>query len=86
MSADPVIAFGQQPCGVFPRRFFVAEIRTARRMQAQLGGRLVFLCHDGDHDPRETRTILRQRETPEITFVPREEIDRPDETRTGVPW
>ena len=61
MTDAPVIAFGQQPCGFFPRRFFVAKIRTARRLQAELGGRIVFFCHDSDHDPRETRTILRHR-------------------------
>jgi hypothetical protein len=38
MSDAPVIAFGQQPCGFFPRRFLVAKIRTARRLQAQIGG------------------------------------------------
>ena len=53
---EPVIAFGQQPCGFFPRRFLVAKIRTARRLQAEIGGRIVFFCHDSDHDPRETRT------------------------------
>ena len=63
MSAEPVIAFGQQPCGFFPRRFLVAKIRTARRLQAEIGGRIVFFCHDSDHDPRETRTILRHRAT-----------------------
>jgi hypothetical protein len=63
MSGDPVIAFGQQPCGFFPRRFLVAKIRTARRLQAALGGRIVYFCHDSDHDPRETRTILRHRAT-----------------------
>jgi hypothetical protein len=65
MSDAPVIAFGQQPCGFFPRRFLVAKIRTARRLQAQIGGRIVFFCHDSDHDPRETRTILRHRTTDE---------------------
>jgi hypothetical protein len=65
MSAEPVIAFGQQPCGFFPRRFLVAKIRTARRLQAQIGGRIVYFCHDSDHDPRETRTILRHRGTGE---------------------
>ena len=65
MSAEPIIAFGQQPCGFFPRRFLVAKIRTARQMQAQMGGRLVFFYHDSDHDPRETRTILRHRATGE---------------------
>ena len=63
MSAEPVIAFGQQPCGFFPRRFLVAKIRTARRLQAEFGGRVVYFCHDSDHDPRETRTILRHRAT-----------------------
>ena len=63
MSAEPVVAFGQQPCGFFPRRFLVAKIRTARRLQAELGGRVVYFCHDSDHDPRETRTILRHRAT-----------------------
>jgi hypothetical protein len=63
MSVEPIIAFGQQPCGFFPRRFLVAKIQTARRLQAQMGGRIVFFYHDSDHDPRETRTILRHRTT-----------------------
>jgi hypothetical protein len=65
MSAGSVIAFGQQPCGFFPRRFLVAKLRTARRLQVELGGRIVFFYHDSDHDPRETRTILRHRATGE---------------------
>ena len=60
---SPVICFGQQPCGFFPRRFLVAKIRTARRLQAELGGEIVYFCHDSDHDPRETQTILRDRRT-----------------------
>ena len=65
MSATPVICFGQQPCGFFPKRFLVAKIQTARRLQAELGGEIVFFCHDSDHDPRETRTTLRHRTTNE---------------------
>ena len=65
MSVEPTIAFGQQPCGFFPRRFLVAKVRTARRLQAEMGGRIVFFCHDSDHDPRETQTILRRRTTGE---------------------
>ena len=38
MSVEPIIAFGQQPCGFFPRRFLVAKIRTALGLQAQMGG------------------------------------------------
>lgn len=65
MSAGPIIAFGQQPCGFFPRRYLFAKFQTARRLQSEIGGEIVFFCHDGDHDPRETRTILRHRKTNE---------------------
>ena len=63
--STPVIAFGQQPCGFFPRRFLVAKILTARRLRAELGGEIVFFLHDSDHDPRETQTLLRRRDTGE---------------------
>jgi hypothetical protein len=59
--SGPRICFGQQPCGFFPRRYLFAKIATARRLQAELGGEIVFFCHDSDHDPRETQTILRHR-------------------------
>jgi hypothetical protein len=65
MSASPIICFGQQPCGFFPKRFLVAKILTARRLQQELGGEIVFFFHDSDHDPRETRTTLRHRKTNE---------------------
>lgn len=61
----PLICFGQQPCGFFPRRFLAAKIRTARRLQSEIGGEIVFFCHDSDHDPRETQTTLRSRATGE---------------------
>jgi hypothetical protein len=63
--SSPVICFGQQPCGFFPRRFLYAKFETARRLQAELGGEIVFFFHDSDHDPRETQTILRHRKTGE---------------------
>jgi hypothetical protein len=65
MSA-PLICFGQQPCGIFPRRFLFAKIQTARRLQKELGGEIVFFYHDSDHDPRETITILRDLHTGEL--------------------
>jgi hypothetical protein len=55
----PIICFGQQPCGFFPKRFLVAKILTARRLQREIGGEIVFFFHDSDHDPRETITIVR---------------------------
>lgn len=61
----PIICFGQQPCGFFPRRFLVAKVQTARRLQKEIGGEIVFFYHDSDHDPRETRTTLRHRTTNE---------------------
>ena len=65
MTTSPVICFGQQPCGFFPKRFLVAKIQTARRLQAEIGGEIVFFYHDSDHDPRETKTLLRHRKTGE---------------------
>lgn len=59
----PVICFGQQPCGFFPRRFLYAKFVTARKLQAEIGGEIVFFFHDADHDPRETQTTLRHRKT-----------------------
>jgi hypothetical protein len=69
MTTQPVIAFGQQPCGFFPRRFLFAKIQTARRLQSEIGGEIVFFYHDSDHDPRETRTILRHRKTNEAACL-----------------
>jgi hypothetical protein len=63
MSIAPVICLGQQPCGFFPRRYLLAKIQTARRLQSELGGEIIFFYHDSDHDPRETRTTLRHRKT-----------------------
>jgi hypothetical protein len=65
MTTAPVICFGQQPCGFFPKRYLVAKILTARRLQSELGGEIVFFCHDSDHDPRETRIVVRHRKTRE---------------------
>lgn len=62
---SPVICLGQQPCGFFPRRFLTAKLATARRLQRELGGEIVFFYHDSDHDPRETQTILRHHRTGE---------------------
>jgi hypothetical protein len=59
----PIICFGQQPCGFFPKRFLWAKIVTARRLQREVGGEIVFFFHDSDHDPRETATVLRDRRT-----------------------
>jgi hypothetical protein len=58
---QPVICFGQQPCGFFPKRFLYAKIVAARRLQAEIGGEIVFFLHDSDHDRRETITVLKER-------------------------
>lgn len=62
--AEPVICFGQQPCGIFPNRFLFAKIKTARRLREELGaGRIVFFLHDSDHDYRETYAAMTNRHT-----------------------
>jgi hypothetical protein len=79
MSALPIICFGQQPCGFFPKRFLVAKIKTARRLQKEIGGEIVFFYHDADHDPRETKTLLRHHtsgEAFELNFVFENKLQR----------
>lgn len=66
MSKAPRICFGQQPCGFFPKRFFVAKVQTARQLQAKIGGEIVCFYHDSDHDPRETKTVMRHPQTNEL--------------------
>ncbi len=61
--SDPIICFGQQPCGFFPKRFLVAKFTAARRLQSEIGGEIVFFYHDSDHDPRETKTILHRHDS-----------------------
>jgi hypothetical protein len=75
----PVICFGQQPCGFFPRRFLFAKFQTARRLQKEIGGEVVFFYHDSDHDPRETQTTLRHwktGETAELNFAVENKVQR----------
>jgi hypothetical protein len=75
----PIICFGQQPCGFFPKRFLFAKIQTVRRLQKEIGGEMVFFCHDSDHDSRETKTILRHRKTNEsaqLNFAVENKIQR----------
>jgi len=67
--SSPIICFGQQPSGFFPKRFLVAKIFTARKLQQEIGGEIVFFYHDSDHDPRETRTVLRHRKTNEPAML-----------------
>ncbi|MGI9087155.1 MAG: hypothetical protein ACR2HH_05360 [Chthoniobacterales bacterium] len=38
-------------------------METARRLQREIGGEVVFFYHDSDHDPRETVTVLHERAT-----------------------
>jgi hypothetical protein len=64
--SGPVICFGQQPCGFFPKRFFYSKVVTARRLQQEVGGTIVYFCHDSDHDHRETTTPLRDLKTGEL--------------------
>ena len=76
---SPVICFGQQPCGFFPKRFLFAKIQAARRLQSEIGGEIVFFYHDSDHDPRETKTLLRHRTTNEpahLNFAFQNKIQR----------
>ena len=59
MASTNIICFGQQPNGFFPKGFFVDKILTARELQRQIGGKIVWFCHDSDHDYRETVTKIK---------------------------
>ncbi len=62
---EPIICFGQQPNGIFPKRYLFAKIKTARELQKKIGGKIVFFYHDADADYRETITILEDLQTGE---------------------
>ncbi len=63
MDSQPIICFGQQPNGFFPKRFFYAKVRSARNLQKEIGGKIVFFYHDSDADYRETITIMNDKTT-----------------------
>ena len=67
--SEPVICFGQQPCGFFPKRFFYSKLVTALRLRRELGGRVVWFCHDSDHDYRETTTPLVDLKTGDLKRI-----------------
>lgn len=67
--SEPVICFGQQPCGIFPNRFVFSKIKTARRLQKEIGGRIVFFLHDSDHDHRETCSKLTNKHTGKLERI-----------------
>ncbi|MGE0490573.1 MAG: hypothetical protein AB7S38_15305 [Vulcanimicrobiota bacterium] len=73
-----IICLGQQPCGFLPKRFLVAKLLTARRVQQEAGGRLVLFYHDSDHDHRETRTSLRdaQGRLEHLNFAVADKLER----------
>lgn len=56
--STPIICFGQQPNGILPKRFLIAKINTAKKLQKEIGGKIVFFYHDSDADYRETITTF----------------------------
>ncbi|MDD2807661.1 MAG: hypothetical protein PHW95_04045 [Patescibacteria group bacterium] len=63
MASQPIICFGQQPCGFFPKRYLIAKINSAQALQQKIGGKIIFFYHDSDHDYRETITVMRDCQT-----------------------
>jgi len=41
---------------LFSKTISLCKIVTARQLQQEIGGEIVFFFHDSDHDPRETIT------------------------------
>ena len=65
MTSKPVICFGQQPCGFFPKRYLFAKIKTARRLQKEIGGEIVFFL------PRQRSRSARDDDFPSASQVRR---------------
>ena len=65
MSATPVIASASSRAA--SSRGASSSPRSGRRgdCRPRSAASIVYFCHDSDHDPRETRTILRHRKTGE---------------------
>ncbi|MBP6060682.1 MAG: hypothetical protein KA515_01600 [Candidatus Pacebacteria bacterium] len=77
--SEPVICFGQQPSGFFPKRYVYAKIKTARELQKKIGGKIVFFYHDSDADYRETITVmtdLKTKEEARINFLVENKIQK----------
>jgi hypothetical protein len=62
---EPIICFGQQPNGIFPKRYLYAKIESAKKLQKEIGGRIIFFYHDSDADYRETITLMHDLKTGE---------------------
>ncbi len=76
---EPIICIGQQPNGFFPKRFFVSKIETAKKLQKEIGGSIVWFCHDSDSDYRETVTTLIDRQSgvrANLNFVQENKIQK----------
>jgi len=76
--SDPVICFGQQPNGFFPKRFFYSKVVTARRLRQEIGGR-------SDHDNRETSPPLRDLKTGEVKRLAAADFRLEMYRRLGLP-
>ncbi len=77
--STPVICFGQQPNGIFPKRYLYAKIQTAKKLQKEIGGRIVFFYHDSDADYRETITLLKDKingEDMRLNFIQENKIQK----------
>jgi len=46
---DPVICFGQQPCGSSTSASWFQN-RDGQALQQEIGGEIVYFFHDSDHD------------------------------------
>lgn len=79
MITPPIIAFGQQPSGFFPKRYLYAKIQAAKKLQQHLGGKVVFFYHDSDADYRETITVMRDKNTGQevrLNFIQENKIQK----------
>jgi len=56
--SESIICFSQPPNGFFPIPLFVGKLSKARELKKQMGGKIVWFCHDSDNSYKATETQL----------------------------
>ena len=72
MTTRPSFVLASSRADSFRGDFCTPKSRRPGGCKQEIGGEIVYFFHDSDHDPRETKTILRHRKNNEplaLNFV-----------------
>lgn len=79
MSNTPVICIAQEPNGFFPTSSFVAKLKAARKLQKDIGGKIVWFVDDSESNYKSTEVILVDKKTGQeiaFNFIQENEIQK----------